>query len=46
MDTQPENFQGRGTLVDLEHFDKYFAKQVRKESHPKKYFWVFSTRHP
>ena len=42
---QPENFQGRGGFVELEHFDKLFVKNTSKKGSAGKHFWGFSPRY-
>ena len=38
---QPEIFQGKGGFVDLEHFDKHFVKNTKKDSAGKNVDVVF-----
>ena len=38
----PEIFQGRGTFVELGHFDKQITKNTRKKGPAGKHFGVFS----
>ena len=35
---QPEFFQGRGGFMELEHFDKHFVKNTRREDLAEKHF--------
>ena len=44
-DAQPEIFQGRGSFVELGHFDKHFVKNTRKKGSAGKSFGLFSPRY-
>ena len=40
---KPQTFQGKGGLVELEHFDKHFIKNTRKRRPAWKHLGDFSS---